>query len=512
MEKIQDLISKIEKKPIRFWYFFISLVSIACLRQFFETFSDQDNNWQIIPGWAFFHYCLFFISIFFATTLLIKILSGEKVLNVIKAVILFFPIILTPPIIDLLASRGEGTDIAYIFGYKFSKLIDLFFTFFGPLENAEISLGMRIEIIMAGILAAIYIFIKRRNILLSFLSLILVYIISFVYVALPNIIFLLFNIDFTAPIIAWENQYFDKLFSFIFLASILLQLLALLAFYSRQKFWALIKNIRPYRVIHYEAMLIGGFLLGKNIAGLDFHIWHIAAATVSVLLAWISMVGLNDIIDINIDAISNKSRPLIKESIAIKEYKIISFVAALLSLLIAHTVSYPLFIFILVYLILYTVYSIPPIKIKRIPILSTLSIACASLVIIMAGFTLSGDISLISFPGYVVTLVLITFTLSFTVKDVKDFAGDKKSGILTIPVMLGERLGKKAVGLLVFISYLSVPFILPKFFLPLLFISIIFGLISYILINRKNYHEKYIFISYFCYFGFLIYFIRQIYF
>ncbi|NQV13274.1 MAG: UbiA family prenyltransferase [Parcubacteria group bacterium] len=498
--QIKTFIKKLEGTKLSFWQFLIALVSIAALRIFAETFSDLDNRWQILPPDSFIHYCLWFILTFLTISLVLVIATREKVVTVLKMQIMFFPIILLAPFIDLIVSSGLGANIAYIMGRDMAELGRMFLTYFGSLDNFEISIGMRLELVLACFFAAYYVYLKRGKVWPTVLAPFLVYTIAFVYLALPNIILPLGDLE-----------YDDKLFSFLILVLTLLSLLVLFLLYSRQKFIACWKNARPYRIVHYQAMLLGGLLLGKVLLGYEIVGWQLAAAMIALLLAWLAQVGLNDLSDTRIDAISNQDRPLIKKTLTVPEYKIITVILTLLALLLAYTVSYYYLIFIAVFMIIYTIYSWPPLRLKRVPVLSIFLIAGAALVILMAGFSLPDHKYLTSLPPYTIALILIAFSLAAHVKDVKDIAGDKAAGILTIPTMLGARAGKKVVGILVGISYLSVVLIIPRFFGWLLLVAIIGGVINYWLINRKNYQEKYVFITYFIFLVILIYYLGKIY-
>ena len=505
--KIRDLLAKLEAAPLIFKYFFITLLSITVVRVFLESFSDPvDLYWQILPAPAFIHYCLSFIMIFLAITIVIKIFSRISLLKIFKIQILFFPIIIFPPIFDLIVSRGQGINMAYITDRNLTELLYLFITYFGPLEYSGITIGMRIEIIIVCIMAVLYVYIKRAKLLAALATLVFTYIACFLFVTAPNIAALIGNLNYNHPLMESDN-----FFSFIYLVTIVLELLLLLYFYSPQKFAAFIKNVRPYRLIHYEGMLLGGFLLGKIILGYNFQFWQLLAAMLAVALAWLSQVGLNDLIDIDIDKISNADRPLIKEIINVKEYKVITFLLACLALAVAYTISYYFLIFIIIFMILYTIYSVPPLKLKRIPILATFLIASAALSLVMAGFSLPNHEYLVLFPPYLIGLILISFTFSVTMKDVKDIEGDKAADISTIPTLLGEKSGKKAVGIMVLLSYLVAPLLIPRFFWSLLGLALIFGVISYFIINKKHYQERYVFLVYFGFYIVLAYYFGKIY-
>ncbi|MBU1178541.1 UbiA family prenyltransferase [Patescibacteria group bacterium] len=498
--QIKSFIEKIENAPTTFWQILVALFSVSALRIFAETFSDLDNRWQILPPDSFIHYCLWFILTFLTITLALVLITKQKMVSLLKAQIMFFPVILLAPFIDLILSSGQGADIAYIMGREAKELLYMFLTFFGSLDNFEISIGMRIEIIIAGLLAGYYVYLKRNKILPALLGFLSVYIIAFIYLALPNIVSLVVNIEYS-----------DKLYSFVILILALISLLVLFFLYDQSKFVAFWRNTRPYRIVHYQLMLWGGWLLGKTLFSYEIAGWQMIAAAIALLLAWLAQVGLNDLSDTKIDAISNQDRPLIKKVISIPEYQTVTFVLTLLALLFAYTVSYQYLIFVAIFMIIYTIYSLPPLRLKRVPVLSIFLIAVAALVVFMAGFSLPEHKYLASLPTYIIALILIAFSLAAHMKDVKDIAGDRAAGIKTLPVLLGEETGKKIVGALVAISYLAVTLIIPRFFGGLLLAAIAGGIINYWLINKKDYQEKFVFVTYFGFLAILIYYLGKIY-
>lgn len=504
---MNKFIKEIEKKPFQLWFFLISLISIIFLRQFLETFSDIDNGFSIIPPSAFIHYSLFFLSIFFTVVLILIIFSQEKPIKIIKISLPFFTIILFPPIFDLI-TKG-GADIAYIFDKNFNELLDLYYRFFGHIDYSPISWGMRIEIIMATIAVAVYLYIKKHKVLIALLSAWAIYTVSFIYVSLPAILTNL-QIDSVSGQEINQANSFDKFYSFIFLLLITLQLSIIFIMYNRKKFSAVVKNSRPYRIVHYLLLFWAGIFFSSNFFDINFELWQLLSSFISIVLAWLAMVGLNDLIDIKIDQISNPNRPLVLENLNKNEYRNLTIFFIILAFLFSYCVSYTFLMLIIVFIIIYTLYSAPPLQIKRFPIISNFSLAIASLIIFVSGFSFSEENTLAGIPGFMIALILITFTLSFNVKDVKDIAGDKKNSIYTIPVIF-DKNGKKITGLMVAVSYLLVPMIIPVFYLSLFIFSIIFGSLGYFLVNRKKYQEKYIFIEYYIYFVLLSIYIYKIY-
>jgi len=78
--------------------------------------------------------------------------------------------------------------------------------------------------------------------------------------------------------------------------------------------------------------------------------------------------------------------------------------------------------------------------------------------------------------------------------DIKDYEGDKKEGIKTLPVVLGLKKSKRLIGAFFVLTYLSVYLVVKE--KVLLIPLFVLGCIQYFLVNRKKYHERWVFIAY----------------
>jgi len=174
------------------------------------------------------------------------------------------------------------------------------------------------------------------------------------------------------------------------------------------------------------------------------------------------------------------------------------------SLIYAANVNFQTFYCILIFIGNYYLYSMPPMRLKRMPVLSKLFISLNSLLMLILGkFTLTGKFSV---PPDLALYFLVCITLVINFIDLKDVEGDKKAGVNTIPTLLGPRIGKKVIGAFFILSYvLAYPLLkkrLDLIGLDLLLL-LICGLIAYFLINRKKYSEKPVFLFYLSSIGFL---------
>jgi len=217
----------------------------------------------------------------------------------------------------------------------------------------------------------------------------------------------------------------------------------------------------------------------------------------SVFFAFQTAVCVNDIADYRIDKLSNKTRPLIR-GINKNEFRLIAAFYFGFSLLFAWLISYYAAMFVLMYQALAYIYSSPPFRLRKLPLLTSFILALCSLVAIMTGFFgVSNVTKLDLFPKNIALLILVTFTLAVSFKDLKDVKGDKKEKVWTIPVLFGMKKGKIIIGMLMLLSYMLAPVILklPYFFIP----SFLVGLVTFFLINRKAYNERYVFWAYYFY-------------
>jgi 4-hydroxybenzoate polyprenyltransferase len=516
----QQVIQRLENIQLTFYSGFATLLSIIFVRNFLEIFSDSNKYWNLLNFEKFFlHYPVWSIALLFLIIFALHVLSSEKIEKITKITVLFSVIIWSVPILDLILSQGRGFNISYLHG-DFNSLVKQFITYFGPYSGKGASYGMRIEIGTVLFLTFLYIFYKKGSILKAIITPFIIYSIIFILGSFPAwikiILQLSYNSDAASRFLEIEkilNHFysFDIKISMFLLIIVLIFLFIWLYLYDKNVFKGILKNVRFARVLHYEAMLITGIVLGyftfnnSNIFTSPLSYLVLLCAVLSVFCAWLCAIGINDFADVRIDAISNRERPLVNQKIKKSDYKNIILIFFLLALLFSYLVRYSFMIMIFVYIILAYIYSAKPLRLRQIPVLSSFIIASASLIIIMGGFLiLTQNNSLSQFPGKVILLVLLVYTLAVNFKDIKDIEGDKKCGIVTIPTLMGEKNGKRVIGILVFISYILVPLILD---IPgLIIFTVIYGLTSFWVLNAKKMKEFLFFTIYFIFLIQLFYF------
>ena len=516
------IIEKLENRKISLTGWLVSFIAVALLRNILDVFSVKMEHffqWE----YYFFHSIAGFFACIFTLILFAYFLTKEKIEKITRIALFGVFFILLPPILDLIFTQGAGASIHYREILADTSFFDFFKLFWGwivvgpggiffsggsdfPLSHLEYNFGTRIEGLLIALVFLWYIFLKTKNILKVILGLFLIYLFTFVLAIFP---FILSSILKIAPqSISLEgipvlNSFFGYQLTVFSLYFILTFIFAGLWFfiYNKQKFLAISKNLRPYRAFHNLAMLGFGIYLCKiPFQGFNFFDWLlITMASLSLLLYWLSGTGYDDLYDETIDKVSNPSRPLPQSKFFKDEFRSINNVLRAASYFSAFIVGYGFFLMLVLRSLIAHIYSAPPFRLKRFPIIATFLLALAAISTILGGYLVNASNSIYDFPGELLLFILIAFTLGFMVKDIKDYEGDKKGGIYTIPVIFGQKQGKKILGFLTLFVFLLSPFFFFLHFNSLILPSLFAGILSFWLLNKKEYREKPLFLIYFSY-------------
>lgn len=512
------IVNLLENSKTPLIYFIFSFLFITILRSFLEIFSSHARFDAI----QFCHYSLFYISLALTFVLFFKLTVKIKIGKAFRVILPAFSVILLPPIIDLIICRGKGCIMTYLmpsFTYS-NNLLYRFFTLGGEYKAiGGITPGIKIELVLIIIVSFLYFFIKNKTVIKSLFFSFLIYSIIFIYLITPiwlNYFLKVFGKSFNySSDVDLVNLYFLLI---IFFSSVLFYL------YNKNYFKAIIKDLRILRLLHFWLMLIFGIVIGNfytdkiviipadfstNIMEVEFNLYSFVpfpfiTILIVILLAWLCSVITNNIEDKEIDEMSNPTRPLAVKAIPLDVYKKLATVVFIFILVSSLVIGFEVFFIILIFLGNYFFYSLPPFKLKRIPLFSKLIISFNSLILIILGYILGYvyingvDVSQVirSFPNLMIFYVLIFYTIAINFIDIKDYEGDKKAGIKTLPVIVGLKNSKIIIGLFFLSAYIAAYFFF-NFSNYFLFIFVILGIIQYLLINRKNYSEKPIFIVYF---------------
>lgn len=254
----------------------------------------------------------------------------------------------------------------------------------------------------------------------------------------------------------------------------------------------LLKDIRIERILHYFVVTAFGYVLFQFENKVKIHVDYskILEGIVyffSLFYAAFFAIATNNEADIEIDKISNKNRPLVKNTVNIREYRIVAYLSLILSFAISFVLGLHYFLCVFGLSLVYYLYSCKPFRFKKHVIFAKFLIGINTFICALTGYVSIGG-SPFDFPFFWTFFILVPIALLANFIDLKDVEGDGKNGIQTLPVLFGVKSTLQFLSFIVFFCYLFV-FL---YFGILWFLAILFPLVSihFYLLWRKPYKEK----------------------
>jgi homogentisate phytyltransferase / homogentisate geranylgeranyltransferase len=207
---------------------------------------------------------------------------------------------------------------------------------------------------------------------------------------------------------------------------------------------ALLEFTRPHTII---GTTLAVWLL-YVVAAADAHRQKLPIALlayVASLAVNIYVVGLNQLTDVDIDRINKPYLPLAAGTLSRSAATAIVVGAGAISLLLAAVAGRYLFATIAIVFVIGSLYSLPPVRLKRSPLLAAAAITIARAIVGNIGVYLTYSTKLTgtaSLPAHV--LLFVSFMFGFVVviavmKDIPDIDGDRRYQIATLVGRLGAR-------------------------------------------------------------------------
>lgn len=477
----------VESDRSSFWCWLVTLLAIILTRNLLDGAIGEKSIEA--PNAYFIDYVLPFVVIFLGILIVLRLVTRERTLSLFKVLTLLYVLILLVPVVDFIATSGAGAELGYVMGDR-EYITNAFITG----HSGTSTPGQKVEGILLGLMLIGYIFLKTDSAIRAVVGGGLCYLVMFFTTTPLFWIYSFSALFFGAPFSlesslagAQSEQFFAYISSDVLSACFMLSSIALLALIfrasDRRLFSSVTSLFRPIRTAHY--LLIGAFgiLIGREIAGTlgyPFHDWIFSFTFLVAGFFLYQYASLtNDFFDRDYSYRTHAESGISMEGI---KY------AAAISLFLALVLTYPLNSEVLVIFssiaALSFLYSAPPFRLKRLPIVAPFTLALCALLGILAGFAVfAGDVTIEFFPLGIALTVLVAYTLGVNYKDLKDVEADRKNKVYTIPVLFGERRGRIIIALLVFLSFLFVPLILD---LPILWPpSIIVGPLSLTIIWKR---------------------------
>lgn len=500
----KKIISALEDPRLPIWYALFTFLAAVTLRNFIEFFSN--NTW--IKESMLLHFYLSYTILGLTLVTVFYFLTKERISALFKLVFSSFVVLIVGPIIDLIITGGKGNHITYLmpeYHGSFGTLIERFVTFFGKFQEFGVSPGLKIEIFLVLVGIAIYFYVKGLSWFKIIFGTILIYTIIFLYALSPYFMKIFFD---------WLNlpfKYSETLFNNFYLLLGFFWLIILAFLGNKAFFWSMVKDIRLMRLLHFWLMFVLGFIWVLEIKNQPIiseeNIFYIPFIFISILFAGIFSAITNNMADIEIDKICNKDRPLVSSVISLSDYKKLAWIFLCLALAYALAVNFKVFFLILFCIGNYFLYSMPPLRLKRIPFLSKLSILINSWALIILGFNGLNNLNILYFLKFVQDfgekfdnffllggLFLFSCLLAINFIDIKDYEGDKKEKIKTLPVLMGLARGKLLIGGGFLMAYVFAGLLIGNQII--FWLSVFLGLIQFYFVNRKKYQEWPIFAVY----------------
>jgi 4-hydroxybenzoate polyprenyltransferase len=212
----------------------------------------------------------------------------------------------------------------------------------------------------------------------------------------------------------------------------------------------LLRDLRVPRILHFVALGGLGMALHLRTFGsfesLPLGKLAVAGGLLVAALTYAAVFAIvtNNITDLEADRISNPDRPLVRGTVDKRSYLVAGIFALVWALVIAACTHVALLWGILGISAGYYVYSCPPLRLKRIPIVAKLVIGLNSWIVAVCGFALAGGNPL-EFPWIWTVFILVPLSFAANFIDLKDTEGDRATGIATLPVLLGERRARHVI-------------------------------------------------------------------
>lgn len=503
------LIESVESMPQSLSLFVLSFFALIVARLTIENVLGLfEPNSFFYFFFEFTHTFLFFLCSFILLLPLVRFAGGINLQKAANVLLFGFLIILTPPIIDTFVFRGGGFWSFYEFD-GFLGLIKRYFTLFGETPNIGITYGVRIEVVIVTFALGLYAYLKSRNIIKSLLVSLLAYTILFILGTFPSWLtlgilafqksFLAINTnDVAALFLAPETILARDLADFRSVLNVKMSLMygllavfltGLLLWHEYPKYFiSLWKNARMPQLVYHAGLLLLGMALAAVFTEASFSFSFFELLSISTLLAaceaaWLASVVANDVYDTGIDSLTNPDRPLVRKIIPLETYKTLGWLFFFVSLLLSGIVHFSALLLLLAYQALAWLYSAPPYRLKRFPVLATLCAASAGMLILMTGFVVvSPEQNIQSLPLTLLAFLFLAYALCLPIKDFKDVLGDQTDHVYTLPVILGTERSKLLIGALTFLFYIVSPILLNAraLFVP----AILFGSLAYWTIQK----------------------------
>jgi len=244
----------------------ISITFRGILEGSFEILRNLHFQSTLFKSFLFFflHQGSFYFAAFIWLSVIVALFSGRGIVNTFKFVATFSPIIVLPPLVDLLS--GGGYRLRYIVSWK--DVGEVLTGFFNPfVKLSGITYGMRLEITLAMLGLALYAYLSRRRMMDAVFTAVFTFFILMLIGSLPAVVIGLTGMRtvFTPEFVSLIPD--DTLrYSLLEVFALILGLVAF-SFMYRREYAVSVLTLRIQKLPFYLVMGVVGFVLGWKIGG-----------------------------------------------------------------------------------------------------------------------------------------------------------------------------------------------------------------------------------------------------
>ena len=269
---------------------------------------------------------------------------------------------------------------------------------------------------------------------------------------------------------------------------------------------------RPHTILGTTFSIVSLYLIAfANSDHGSLHLDALFLTLLSCLAANIYIVGLNQITDVAIDRINKPYLPLASGAFTMRTGNILVILSLILAIVVAIYSGPYLLLTVCISLFIGTIYSLPPVRLKRFHLWAAASIfvvrgIVVNLFLYLHFITILTGVPHIHFSVWVLTLFMLWLSLAIAwFKDIPDMAGDKEFNIMSLSLKWGSvkvfRIGNVLLSLgylsLIALALRGIPDINNTFFLlcnAVLFLTMLIMAHRVALENKASVTRYYLFI------------------
>ncbi len=215
------------------------------------------------------------VTLLCALALVLHFLTKEKLVPVLKILLVFYAWIIVVPFIDLLFYASAGCKIDYL--YTLSDYIKALLYFFSPVTEVKVCAGIRFEVFASFFFIGFYVFYKTHNIIKAVSASLLLYVLTIssmafpVFILLPVFPFLHTGFDLFVNTFFFGTSYAGGFLSrtslLIFLFLFPMLFIMFLRHYGLPAFKHLLKLFFSPFALLFSAAFFAGFVLAPQRPG-----------------------------------------------------------------------------------------------------------------------------------------------------------------------------------------------------------------------------------------------------